>query len=286
MAFQIVREAHERGQFSETKTENLLRRDYWIQGMKRKIEKVIQNCILCILAERKRGQQEGYLYLLEKGEVPLDTFHIDHLGPLFSTKKNYKHIFVVVDAFTKFVWLYATKTTNSAEVIERLRKQSVTFGNPRRIISDRGAAFTSREFAEYYHQENIHHSPLNNYGSASRKWTGRVCKPRTHTITNNLAHKRKVQYYADNASLRRAIVSNSTTEEVSYSSATLSWRGIWSAKSVRGLSDSGLMSRRDLKVVSSRVLVEGVAAWRIFNRRTSMRSYRTSPAVTDRQGVG
>ncbi|KOX76548.1 Pro-Pol polyprotein [Melipona quadrifasciata] len=153
----MVREAHERRHFSVTKIENLPRRDYWMQGMKRKIE-VIQNCISCILAERKRGRQERYLHPLEKGEVPLETFHIDHLGLLFGTKKNYKHIFVVVDAFTKFVWLYATKTTNSAEVIERLWKQSVTFGNARRIISDRGTAFTSREFAQYCQQENIHHS--------------------------------------------------------------------------------------------------------------------------------
>lgn len=67
-------------------------------------------------------------------------------------------MFVVVDAFTKCVWLYTTKTANSAEVIERLRKQSVTFGNLWRIISDRGVAFISRESAEYCQQENSHHS--------------------------------------------------------------------------------------------------------------------------------
>ena len=91
---------------------------------------------------------------IDKGEVPLDTFHIDHLEFLPSTKKQYRYILIVVDAFSKFVWLYATKSCNSSEVIEHLRKQSILFGNPRRIISDRGTAFTSAAFEDYCRTEH------------------------------------------------------------------------------------------------------------------------------------
>lgn len=154
---QIIKQAHDRGHFSVAKTEALLRRDYYMPNVRPKIEKVISNCVVCILAEKKHGKQEGYLNMIEKGELPLDTYHIDHLGPLPSTKKNYKYIFAVVDAFTKFVWLYATRTTNAVEVIDKLKKQSFIFGNPRRIISDRGAAFTSKDFTDYCTTENIKH---------------------------------------------------------------------------------------------------------------------------------
>jgi len=82
---------------------------------------------------------------------------LDHLGPLPSTRKSYKYIFVVVDAFSKFVWLYTTKSTSTQEVLARLRKQAAIFCNPRRIISDRGTAFTSSEFKEYCRTENIEH---------------------------------------------------------------------------------------------------------------------------------
>jgi len=157
MQSQIIRQAHERGHFSIAKTEALLRRDYWIPNVKTKIEKIIKNCIACILAEKKQGKQEGFLNPIEKGEVPLDTYHVDHVGPLPSTKKNYKHILVVIDAFSKFVWLYATKTTSTDEVLDKLTKQSFIFGNPRRIISDRGTAFTSNNFADYCAKENIEH---------------------------------------------------------------------------------------------------------------------------------
>ena len=157
MQMQIIRQAHERGHFSVAKTKALLRNDYWIPNIETKIEKVIKNCIACILAERKQGKQEGFLNPIAKGEVPLDTYHIDHLGPLPSTKKNYKYIFVIIDAFSKFVWLYSTKTTNTSEVLDKLIKQSFIFGNPRRIISDRGTAFTSKEFSEYCKKEDIEH---------------------------------------------------------------------------------------------------------------------------------
>lgn len=50
-----------------------------------------------------------------------------------------------------------TKTTNASEVINKLTKQSFIFGNPRRIISDRGAAFTSKDFTDYCKKENIEH---------------------------------------------------------------------------------------------------------------------------------
>lgn len=158
MQQQIIRRAHERGHFAVSKTEDLVKSDYWIPGVRSKVEKIVQNCISCILAERRQGKRECFLNPIEKGSTPLDTFHIDHLGPLPSTKKSYIYIFAVVDAFSKFVWLYATKSTTAAEVIDRLQKQSIVFGNPRRIISDRGSAFTSKEFKEYCRAEGIEHS--------------------------------------------------------------------------------------------------------------------------------
>ncbi|XP_033318399.1 uncharacterized protein K02A2.6-like [Bombus bifarius] len=157
MQVQVVRQAHERGHFGVTKTEAIVKKDFWFKGLREKVEHVVSNCLDCILAERKLGKQEGYLNPLDKGDTPLDTYHIDHAGPMTATKKRYAHIFVVVDAFTKFTWLYPTRSTDTADVIDRLKKQAAVFGNPRRIISDRGTAFTSNAFQEYCEEENMKH---------------------------------------------------------------------------------------------------------------------------------
>lgn len=122
-----------------------------------KIKKHIACCVPCILVNRKRGKIEGYLNPIPKGEIPLETYHVDHVGPMDLTTKLYKYLFVVIDAFTKFIRLYPTKTTCVKEVIEKLKLQQITFGNPVRIITDRGAAFTSNDFAEYCKAEKILH---------------------------------------------------------------------------------------------------------------------------------
>lgn len=115
----------------------------------------IDNCITCILACRKQGKQEGKLSPIPKEATPIHTIHIDHVGPLPSTSKKYKHLLVIVDAFTKYTWIFPTKSTGTAEVIKKLNFLQQHFGNPRRIVSERGTAFTSRDFEEHCKKTDI-----------------------------------------------------------------------------------------------------------------------------------
>lgn len=160
MDFEIIRRVHENGHFGRKKMTELLNKDYYIKNISRKIEEVIVSCIPCILAMRKEGKQEGFLNNIEKEEIPLSTIHCDHIGPLSETKKQYNYILTVVDAFTKFVWLFPTKSTTAKETIDKLKLHQQTFGNPYRIITDRGAAFTSNDFTDYCKTENISHSTI------------------------------------------------------------------------------------------------------------------------------
>ncbi|GFT05327.1 retrovirus-related Pol polyprotein from transposon 297 [Trichonephila clavipes] len=50
-----------------------------------------------------------------------------------------------------------TKSTDAAEVINRLENQRHVFGNPARIITDKGSAFTSSAFEDYCKKQNILH---------------------------------------------------------------------------------------------------------------------------------
>ncbi|GBO17894.1 Pro-Pol polyprotein [Araneus ventricosus] len=159
MQTEIIRNAHERGHTGVKYTEKHLQDYYYIPKLRQKVEKIISNCVHCILINQKRGKKEGLLHPLQKEDTPLHTYHIDHLGPLESTNKNYKYVLAIIDAFTKFVWIYPTKSTTSAEVIAKLEIQKAVFGSPFQIISDRGTAFTSGDFADYCAKEKIkHHS--------------------------------------------------------------------------------------------------------------------------------
>ncbi|GBM70490.1 Pro-Pol polyprotein [Araneus ventricosus] len=160
MQTEIIRNAHERGYTGVKYTEKHLQDYYYIPKLRQKVEKIISNCVHCILINQKRGKKEGLLHPLQKEDTPLHTYHIDHLGPLESTNKNYKYILAIIDAFTKFVWIYPTKSTTSAEVIAKLEIQKAVFGSPFQIISDRGTAFTSGDFADYCAKEKIKHHAI------------------------------------------------------------------------------------------------------------------------------
>jgi len=111
----------------------------------------------CIIFNSKAGKKEGFLTPIEKGDRPLMTYHIDHVGPMEMTSKRYNHILAIVDGFSKFVWLYPTRSTGAEEVISCLERQATNFGNPLRIISDRGTAFTAQAFKLYCEEQKIQH---------------------------------------------------------------------------------------------------------------------------------
>ncbi|GFY35780.1 hypothetical protein TNCV_4841571 [Trichonephila clavipes] len=157
MQAELIKLIHENGHFSVGKTEEIVKQEFFIPNLSNVVRKVIVNCVPCILANKKTGKKEGFLNLISKESIPLSTYHVDFIGPLPSTNKSYEHIFTVVGAFTKFTWLYPVKTVSAESALEELKQQQKTFGNPIRIISDTGSAFTSKLFNDYCDEENIQH---------------------------------------------------------------------------------------------------------------------------------
>lgn len=113
------------------------------------IEKIIRNCIPCILSEKQRGKQEDLLCSMEKGEVPFYVYYIDHLRPLPSVHKQYRYIFLVVDAFAKLCGYMLREP-----LIPTIRDLWKSAENNIR----RGTTFASRDFEDYCKSEAKQHS--------------------------------------------------------------------------------------------------------------------------------
>lgn len=157
MEEEVIMIAHRKGHFGAKKTQEYVEKYFFIPDLSAKVPKVIASCVECLVINSKVGKKEGLLSPIGKEDQPLNTYHIDHVGPMTLTGKQYKYILVVVDGFSKFVWLYPTKDTGAEAVISRLEKQAAIFGNPKRIISDRGTAFTSNAFQQYCENQGIQH---------------------------------------------------------------------------------------------------------------------------------
>ncbi|GBN95224.1 Retrovirus-related Pol polyprotein from type-2 retrotransposable element R2DM [Araneus ventricosus] len=77
-------------------------------------------------------------------------------------------------------------------------------------------------------------------------------------------------YYRDNVELDQQIQAQHGSPDISYLGATLNLRGVWSAKSVFDLVDKfKVLSRTDVPVVSTRVLIGTFASFTMFNRSTA-----------------
>lgn len=88
------------------------------------------------------------------------------------------------------------------------------------------------------------------------------------------AHNDKVAKYQQYPEIQDQITKSSGATRFLFVAATLSWRGVWAKPSAQVLQGLGTLNRRDLAIISSRVLVGGVASWNIFNRRTDVRGGR------------
>lgn len=88
---------------------------------------------------------------------PFHTIHLDHFSSLAVTDDEYKHVLVIIDAYTRFVWLFLVKSTGTEEVLLSLRSPFAMFGNPQRIIIDRRTVFLSSIFANYIKEIKAKH---------------------------------------------------------------------------------------------------------------------------------
>lgn len=93
-------------------------------------------------------------------------------------------------------------------------------------------------------------------------------------------HKEKVKYYAENKSLIKNIKDTYEAVDVAFSSATVSARGLWSSRAAQDLKIKGFIKATDLKIISTRVILGGIIAFRTFTERTDIHGRR------GRTGVG
>ncbi|GFX15219.1 pro-Pol polyprotein [Trichonephila clavipes] len=128
----------------------------------------------------------------EEIDVPLSTYHVDFIGPLPSTNKRYQHILTIIDAFTKFTWLYPVKSTTLEDALDKLKLQQKTFGNPKRIITDRGSPFNSKGFGDYCTEEKIQNLQITTgvpRGNGQVERIHRTLIPRFHQVVNRRSYK-------------------------------------------------------------------------------------------------
>ena len=148
---QCVHDAPTSGHLGITKTFDRLIASYHWPNAWLDVAEYVKSCDVCQRSKQRSGQMPGMHQPTEV--VPkAHTIAIDFLGPINVTARGKDSVLVMMDAFTKRVFLEAVSTNITAQQTANLIVNRVVRhqGIPRAIRSDRDARFTSEIWTEIW----------------------------------------------------------------------------------------------------------------------------------------
>ncbi|GBG68251.1 hypothetical protein CBR_g2802 [Chara braunii] len=134
------------GHFGYKKTcANLVQR-FWWPNMLDDAKKYVQTCQVC---QRDKPRTQAPLGLLKPLPIPAgpgQSISMDFMDTLVTSKNGKRHIFAIVDRFTKYARLIAMQETARTEHVIKLFMDNWVrdYGLPKTIVSDRDVRFTSK----------------------------------------------------------------------------------------------------------------------------------------------
>lgn len=156
---QIINELHT-GHTGILKMKLLARSYVYWKNMDRDIENKVKSCRACRLEQNQPAK--AALHHWEETTGPWQRIHIDFAGPV----SGYQ-LFIIIDAFTKWVEIIPAKITTSYWCIRKLKEIFSTFGAPYILVSDNGRQFISQEFKKFLSDYNITHKTIAPYHPAT-----------------------------------------------------------------------------------------------------------------------
>ena len=130
----------------------------------RMVREFIRQCPECQITNRLRIPIKTHQFTCASYN-PLEVFHLDHIGPLTKDAHGNEYILVIIDAFSRWVELFPTKTTTAIETASVILNHIGRFGSPEVIHTDQGPAFHNELVTELLRLGGIQQSFATAYSS-------------------------------------------------------------------------------------------------------------------------
>ena len=118
----------------------------WPQ-MREHVRRFIKTCPCCQKMSQIKVQIKTQNYTTAAYE-PMERLNVDTIGPLPEDAEGNKYIIVIIDCFTRWVELYATKSTSSEDAAKALLQHTGRYGQASQILSDNGSQFVNETITE------------------------------------------------------------------------------------------------------------------------------------------
>jgi len=147
----IAKIGHYLGHLGRTKTKQLLRGRYWFPKMNSMIDRVIDQCYECkVVASDPRPEP------IKPTSIPKRSWEVVNLdfgGPYPDGHYN----LVMVDQRSRYPVVEEVQNTSFKQTRIKLKEIFATYGTPRKILTDNGPPFQSKEFSEFAEEEGFYH---------------------------------------------------------------------------------------------------------------------------------
>ena len=144
----VIQTFHEQyGHFGISKVLSLIRRYFFFPKMRARIERVVKSCDLCQRSKFPNRALSGEMHSVI-AEKPGDLVTVDYYGPLPQSRSRVAYIFVVIDAFSKFVKLYPLRRAQAKISAKKIVDDFHRTLPVRVVLSDHGTQFQSKHWQE------------------------------------------------------------------------------------------------------------------------------------------
>jgi hypothetical protein len=113
---------------------------------------------------------------------PMDYISIDYIGPLSESYNGKTHVLVMIDSFSRFVELFATKQPTAEEAANCLVEFVGRYGRPIAIRSDQGVEFDNKVIQNFCKLLDIHLD----YSTAGSKEEMAICERVNREVLRHL----------------------------------------------------------------------------------------------------
>ncbi|GBG77928.1 hypothetical protein CBR_g25859 [Chara braunii] len=143
---------------------NLVQRLWW-PGMLEDAKKYVETCQVCSPNKPRTRATLGLLKPLPIPAGPGQSVSMDFMDTLVTSRNGKRHIFVIIDRFTKYARLIAMPETARTEHVIKLFMDNWVrdFGLPKSIVSDRDVRFTSEQLGSQLQMTFGNHPEANGH---------------------------------------------------------------------------------------------------------------------------
>jgi transposase InsO family protein len=131
---------------------------YW-NTMGIDVHQFVRQCIKC---QTKSDKTNHGLLKPISANVPMELICVDVMGPL-RVSNGYKYVYVMIDHFSKFIFIKPLKYNNASEVVKCSKQFFNFYGAPLKLLSDNGVQFTSKLFEQLCTEYQVKHLRTTTY---------------------------------------------------------------------------------------------------------------------------